>query len=135
MSCCKVKDTFFYIFYKLDSLAQWQSARLGIQGSWVRFLFQTIFFHPGVAKKGPKGDPKNDWDDIRDIYLCIQTSFHFLSPTFGLNWSCEIGDACRYIYILEFFQFFQHFSFIFSQKCHFFPNIILRKKRIIGEYN
>ena len=66
MSWCKVKYTFFYVIYKLDSIAQhqWDRARLGTQRFWVRILFWAKKKYPGRAKWGPK----NTWDDIRNFF-------------------------------------------------------------------
>ena len=58
MSCCSLKHTFSIYNFKFDSIAQWESARLGTLRSWVRILFWAkiftqIFFRG--AKWGPEG--------------------------------------------------------------------------------
>ena len=68
MAWCKLKDTFPTNVYKLDTIAQWESVRLGTQGSWVRILFWEKKIIQGGQNGAPWGDPKNTWDDIRNFF-------------------------------------------------------------------
>ena len=61
MSCCSLKHTFSTNIFKLDSIAQWESARLETRRSWVQaparamFLFGQKIFFKGGAIWGPEG--------------------------------------------------------------------------------